>query len=74
MYRILIVTDHVIYCCYKIEAWGVISAWSFFWTDFGDQMISPSRVSRFVEDAAFGYQDFARRGEDNPPTFRAQVL
>ncbi|XP_076129881.1 sestrin-3 [Alosa pseudoharengus] len=41
-------------------------------TDFDDQMISPSRVSRFVEDAAFGYQDFARRGEDNPPTFRAQ--
>lgn len=32
-----------------------------------------SKVSRFVEDATFGYQDFARHGEDNPPTFRAQV-
>ena len=41
--------------------------------DFKDEVMPISKVSRFVEDATFGYQDFARRGEDNPPTFRAQV-
>ncbi len=33
----------------------------------------PSPVARFVDDPSFGYQDFARHGEDNPPTFKAQV-
>ncbi|XP_024287298.1 sestrin-3 [Oncorhynchus tshawytscha] len=37
-----------------------------------DEVMPTSKVSQFVEDATFGYQDFARRGEDNPPTFRAQ--
>ncbi|XP_048838115.1 sestrin-3 [Brienomyrus brachyistius] len=41
-------------------------------TGFEDEVIPTSQVSRFVEDATFGYQDFARHGEDNPPTFRAQ--
>lgn len=27
----------------------------------------------FVEDPAFGYEDFTRRGSEAPPTFRAQV-
>uniref|UniRef100_A0A6Q2XPT9 Sestrin 3 n=1 Tax=Esox lucius TaxID=8010 RepID=A0A6Q2XPT9_ESOLU len=40
--------------------------------DFEDEVMPTSRGSRFVEDATFGYQDFARHGEDNPPTFRAQ--
>ncbi|XP_062309363.1 sestrin-3 [Osmerus eperlanus] len=40
--------------------------------DFEDEVMPISKVSRFVEDATFGYQDFARRGEDNLPTFRAQ--
>lgn len=39
---------------------------------FQDEVVPSSKVSRFVEDATFGYQDFARHGEDNPPTFRAQ--
>ncbi|KAJ8410864.1 hypothetical protein AAFF_G00188210 [Aldrovandia affinis] len=39
---------------------------------FQDEVMPTSKVSRFVEDATFGYQDFARHGEDNPPTFRAQ--
>ncbi|XP_028839155.1 sestrin-3 isoform X2 [Denticeps clupeoides] len=39
---------------------------------FNDKVTLSSRVSRFVEDDSFGYQDFARQGEDNPPTFRAQ--
>ncbi|KAG9337537.1 hypothetical protein JZ751_028554 [Albula glossodonta] len=39
---------------------------------FQDEVVPTSKVSRFVEDATFGYQDFARHGEDNPPTFRAQ--
>lgn len=41
--------------------------------DLEDEVMPTSKVSQFVEDATFGYQDFARRGEDNPPTFRAQV-
>ncbi|XP_036371914.1 sestrin-2 isoform X2 [Megalops cyprinoides] len=32
----------------------------------------PESVSHFVEDADFGYQDFAPRGEQAPPTMRAQ--
>ncbi|XP_055726946.1 sestrin-3-like isoform X3 [Salvelinus fontinalis] len=40
--------------------------------DLEDEVMPTSKVSQFVEDATFGYQDFARRGEDNPPTFRAQ--
>ncbi|MBN3286329.1 SESN3 protein, partial [Polyodon spathula] len=39
---------------------------------FEDEIVPVSNVSRFVSDPAFGYQDFARRGEDNLPTFRAQ--
>ncbi|MFT7803226.1 sestrin-3-like [Arapaima gigas] len=39
---------------------------------FEDEVMPTSQVSRFVEDATFGYKDFARHGEDNPPTFRAQ--
>ncbi|KAL0994284.1 hypothetical protein UPYG_G00120220 [Umbra pygmaea] len=39
--------------------------------DFEDEVTPTSKVSRFVEDATFGYQDFARHGDDNPPTFRA---
>ncbi|KAG9355562.1 hypothetical protein JZ751_000400 [Albula glossodonta] len=34
--------------------------------------IPPDSVSRFVEDADYGYQDFAPRGEQAPPTMRAQ--
>ncbi|XP_066573541.1 sestrin-2 isoform X2 [Amia ocellicauda] len=32
----------------------------------------PTSVSRFAEDPDFGYEDFTRRGETTPPTFRAQ--
>lgn len=32
----------------------------------------PESVSHFVEDADYGYQDFAPRGEQAPPTLRAQ--
>ncbi|XP_069479035.1 sestrin-2 isoform X2 [Ambystoma mexicanum] len=32
----------------------------------------PPRVLCFVEDPEFGYKDFTRRGEQTPPTFRAQ--
>ncbi|XP_018604404.1 sestrin-3 [Scleropages formosus] len=39
---------------------------------FEDEMVPTSQVSRFVEDATFGYKDFARHGEDNPPTFCTQ--
>ncbi|KAJ8378441.1 hypothetical protein AAFF_G00242560 [Aldrovandia affinis] len=34
--------------------------------------IPPDSVSRFVEDADYEYQDFAPRGEQAPPTMRAQ--
>lgn len=33
----------------------------------------PPNVLCFVEDPEFGYKDFTRRGEQTPPTFRAQV-
>ncbi|MBN3321409.1 SESN2 protein, partial [Atractosteus spatula] len=33
---------------------------------------TPATVSCFVEDPDFGYEDFTRRGEQAPPTFRAQ--
>lgn len=36
-------------------------------------MIITSDVSRYIEDPGFGYEDFARRGEEHLPTFRAQV-
>ncbi|KAG7484340.1 hypothetical protein MATL_G00048590 [Megalops atlanticus] len=39
---------------------------------FEDKVESTSNLSRFVEDSTFGYQDFARHGEDDLPTFRAQ--
>lgn len=39
---------------------------------FDDEIVSTD-VSRYVEDPGFGYKDFARRGEDHLPTFRAQV-
>ncbi|XP_062343547.1 sestrin-3 isoform X3 [Cinclus cinclus] len=38
---------------------------------FDDEIVSTD-VSRYVEDPGFGYKDFARRGEDHLPTFRAQ--
>lgn len=42
-------------------------------SDFEDDMIITSDVSRYIEDPGFGYEDFARRGEEHLPTFRAQV-
>ncbi|XP_072356784.1 sestrin-1-like isoform X2 [Scyliorhinus torazame] len=36
------------------------------------ESVSPTNLSCFVEDADFGYKDFSRRGEQTPPTFRAQ--
>lgn len=44
-----------------------------FSVDFEDDMIITSDVSRYIEDPGFGYEDFARRGEEHLPTFRAQV-
>lgn len=41
--------------------------------DFEDDMIITADVSRYIEDPGFGYEDFARRGEEHLPTFRAQV-
>ncbi|NXA37234.1 SESN3 protein, partial [Eudromia elegans] len=38
---------------------------------FDDEIVSTD-VSRYVEDPGFGYKDFARRGEEHLPTFRAQ--
>lgn len=40
---------------------------------FDDEIVSTADVSRYVEDPGFGYKDFARRGEEHLPTFRAQV-
>ncbi|XP_071624199.1 sestrin-2 isoform X2 [Heliangelus exortis] len=40
-------------------------------TDPGDHSLQ-SNVRCFVEDPEFGYKDFTRRGEQAPPTFRAQ--
>ncbi|XP_036180532.1 sestrin-3 isoform X2 [Myotis myotis] len=45
---------------------------SFPHSDFEDDMIITSDVSRYIEDPGFGYEDFARRGEEHLPTFRAQ--
>ncbi|KAM3836483.1 sestrin-3 isoform 1-T1 [Vipera latastei] len=39
---------------------------------FDDELVSTADVSCYVEDPGFGYKDFARRGEDHLPTFRAQ--
>lgn len=35
--------------------------------------IPPDMVLRLVEDPEFRYEDFAPRGEQAPPTMRAQV-
>ncbi|XP_028619190.1 sestrin-3 isoform X1 [Grammomys surdaster] len=45
---------------------------SFPHSDFEDDMIVTADVSRYIEDPGFGYEDFARRGEEHLPTFRAQ--
>ncbi|XP_055512606.1 sestrin-1-like isoform X2 [Leucoraja erinacea] len=37
-----------------------------------NELLSSANLSCFVEDADFGYKDFSRRGEQTPPTFRAQ--
>ncbi|XP_029104288.1 sestrin-2 isoform X2 [Scleropages formosus] len=37
-----------------------------------DAVCAPPDVSHFVEDPEFTYQDFAPRGEQSPPTLRAQ--
>ncbi|XP_016397264.1 sestrin-3 [Sinocyclocheilus rhinocerous] len=50
----------------KKESLLVVSA------GFDEEVVPPSPVARFVDDPSFGYQDFARHGEDNPPTFKAQ--
>lgn len=39
---------------------------------FKEEVVPKSKVSQFVEDSTFRYQDFARRAEDDLPTFRAQ--
>ncbi|XP_028675315.1 sestrin-2 isoform X1 [Erpetoichthys calabaricus] len=36
-----------------------------------DRHLLSANVSCFVEDPDFGYEDFTRRGEQGPPTFRA---
>lgn len=41
-------------------------------SDFDDDAVMTSDVSRYVEDPGFGYEDFARRGEEHLPTFCAQ--
>ncbi|KFR12193.1 Sestrin-2, partial [Opisthocomus hoazin] len=41
-------------------------------SDLADHSLQ-SNVLCFVEDPEFGYKDFTRRGEQAPPTFRAQV-
>lgn len=38
---------------------------------FDDYVASMSNASRYIEDPGFGYKDFARRGEEHLPTFRA---
>ncbi|XP_073469129.1 sestrin-3 isoform X3 [Aquarana catesbeiana] len=38
---------------------------------FEDDVVSMSNASRYIEDPGFGYKDFARRGEEHLPTFRA---
>ncbi|NXJ96632.1 SESN3 protein, partial [Corythaixoides concolor] len=53
---------------------GGICAFPYFavlFTAFDDEIVSTD-VSRYIEDPGFGYKDFARRGEDHLPTFRAQ--
>ncbi|XP_069852829.1 sestrin-3-like [Dipodomys merriami] len=46
----------------------------FFSFDCGEDMTVTADVSRYVEDPGFGYEDFARRGKEHLPTFRAQAL
>lgn len=45
----------------------------FLYTAFDDDVVSMSNASRYIEDPGFGYKDFARRGEEHLPTFRANV-
>nr|XP_033811293.1 sestrin-2 isoform X1 [Geotrypetes seraphini] len=40
-------------------------------SDIMEHTLSPN-IMCFVEDPEFGYKDFTRRGEQTPPTFRAQ--
>ncbi|KAJ8276716.1 hypothetical protein COCON_G00084680 [Conger conger] len=40
--------------------------------DFKEEVVTKSKGSQFVVDPTFRYQDFARHGEDDLPTFRAQ--
>ncbi|KAJ8276683.1 hypothetical protein COCON_G00084350 [Conger conger] len=40
--------------------------------DFKEEVVTKSKGSQFVVDSTFRYQDFARHGEDDLPTFRAQ--
>uniref|UniRef100_K7FUG6 Sestrin 2 n=1 Tax=Pelodiscus sinensis TaxID=13735 RepID=K7FUG6_PELSI len=40
--------------------------------DIAEHVLPPD-VLCFVEDPEFGYKDFTRKGEQAPPTFRAQV-
>ncbi|XP_072433943.1 sestrin-3-like isoform X3 [Chiloscyllium punctatum] len=39
---------------------------------YEEELIPTSYMSRYVDDPSFGYKDFARRGDDHLPTFRAQ--
>uniref|UniRef100_A0A8C5LLK0 Sestrin 3 n=1 Tax=Leptobrachium leishanense TaxID=445787 RepID=A0A8C5LLK0_9ANUR len=39
---------------------------------FDTDVVPMSNVTRYIEDPGFGYKDFARRGEEHLPTFRAQ--
>ncbi|XP_037360653.1 sestrin-3 [Talpa occidentalis] len=41
-------------------------------SDLEEDVMAASDVSRYVEDPGFGYEDFARRGEEHLHTFRAQ--
>lgn len=58
---------NLLFCVYCIKI-----LW-FAYSGFDEEVVPPSPVARFVDDPSFGYQDFARHGEDNPPTFKAQV-
>ncbi|XP_054989432.1 sestrin-3 isoform X1 [Sorex araneus] len=41
-------------------------------SDFEDDTAVSAGISQYVDDPGFGYEDFARRGEEHLPTFRAQ--
>lgn len=51
---------------------GLVSRSTRCLADLSDHSLQ-SNVLCFVEDPEFGYKDFTRRGEQAPPTFRAQV-